>query len=51
MRKGIDGLRAIVDGVLKRDPYEGHLFVFVGKLAGVNYELPSTTITSPHPGS
>ena len=31
MRKGIDGLRAIVDGVLKRDPYEGHLFVFVGK--------------------
>jgi len=31
MRKGIDGLRTIVDGVLKRDPFEGHLFVFVGK--------------------
>jgi transposase len=31
MRNGIDGLRAIVDGVLKKDPYEGHLFVFVGK--------------------
>jgi len=30
MRKGIDGLRTIVEGVLKRDPYEGHLFVFVG---------------------
>ena len=31
MRNGIDGLRAIVEGVLKRDPFEGHLFVFVGK--------------------
>jgi transposase len=31
MRKGIDGLRALVEGALKRDPYAGHLFVFVGK--------------------
>ncbi|AKU95767.1 Mobile element protein [Labilithrix luteola] len=31
MRKGIDGLRAIVEATLRRDPYEGHLFVFVGK--------------------
>jgi len=31
MRNGIDGLRGIVEGVLKRDPFEGHLFVFVGK--------------------
>jgi transposase len=31
MRKGIDGLRAVVEGVLKKDPFEGHLFVFVGK--------------------
>jgi transposase len=31
MRKGIDGLRALVEGALKRDPYGGHLFVFVGK--------------------
>jgi transposase len=31
MRNGIDGLRVIVQGVLKRDPFEGHLFVFVGK--------------------
>jgi len=31
MRKGIDGLRAMVDGALKKDPYLGHLFVFVGK--------------------
>lgn len=31
MRNGIDGLRAIVEGALKKDPYEGHLFVFVGK--------------------
>ena len=31
MRNGIDGLRARVEGALRRDPYEGHLFVFVGK--------------------
>ena len=31
MRKGIDGLRAVVEGTLRHDPYAGHLFVFVGK--------------------
>lgn len=31
MRNGIDGLRAMVEQVLRKDPYEGHLFVFVGK--------------------
>ncbi len=31
MRNGIDGLRALVEGALKKDPYQGHLFVFVGK--------------------
>jgi transposase len=31
MRNGIDGLRAIVEGALRHDPYCGHLFVFVGK--------------------
>lgn len=31
MRNGIDGLRALVENALKKDPYEGHLFVFVGK--------------------
>ena len=31
MRNGIDGLRAIVEGALRHDPYEGYLFVFVGK--------------------
>lgn len=31
MRKGIDGLRARVEQTIRRDPYEGHLFVFVGK--------------------
>lgn len=31
MRNGIDGLRAVVEGTLKRDPFAGHLFVFVGK--------------------
>jgi transposase len=31
MRKGIDGLRAKVEQTLRKDPFEGHLFVFVGK--------------------
>jgi len=31
MRNGIDGLRALVEAALKKDPYVGHLFVFVGK--------------------
>jgi transposase len=31
MRNGIDGLRAVVEQVLKKSPDEGHLFVFVGK--------------------
>lgn len=31
MRNGIDGLRAIVETALKKDAYQGHLFVFVGK--------------------
>jgi transposase len=31
MRKGIDGLRVLVETALKKDPYGGHLFVFVGK--------------------
>ena len=31
MRKGIDGLRAQVEEEFRKDPYEGHLFVFIGK--------------------
>ncbi|HET6333021.1 MAG TPA: IS66 family insertion sequence element accessory protein TnpB [Polyangiales bacterium] len=31
MRKGIDGLRAHVLSELGKDPFNGHLFVFVGK--------------------
>ena len=31
MRKGIDGLRSVVESTLEKDPYTGHLFVFVGK--------------------
>lgn len=33
MRRGHDGLVAIVRGQWKVDPYEGHLFVFVGRRA------------------
>ena len=31
MRKGIDGLRAVVEMALRKEPMCGHLFVFVGK--------------------
>jgi len=31
MRNGIDGLRAKVELLLHKDPFDGHLFVFVGK--------------------
>jgi transposase len=31
MRNGIDGLRGVVEQVLKKSPDDGHLFVFVGK--------------------
>ena len=31
MRNGIDGLRGVVERVLRMSPNEGHLFVFVGK--------------------
>lgn len=31
LRRGHDGLCALVSGTLKLDPYEGHLFVFVGR--------------------
>jgi transposase len=31
MRKGFDGLSALVQHVLKRDPFSGHVFVFRGK--------------------
>lgn len=31
MRKGFPGLCAMVEDVWKKDPFSGHLFVFVGK--------------------
>lgn len=31
MRKGFDGLAAIAQTTLERDPYAGHVFVFRGK--------------------
>jgi transposase len=33
MRKGFTGLSLIVQEVLKRDPHDGHLFVFRGAAA------------------
>ena len=35
LRKGIDGLAMLVQGVLRRDPFSGHLFVFRGKKASL----------------
>lgn len=34
MRKGFDGLAAVVATVLKKDPYCGHMFLFRGKQGG-----------------
>lgn len=31
MRKSFDGLCALVESVLKRDPFSGHLFVFANR--------------------
>lgn len=31
MRKGMDGLAALVQTTLARNPYEGHVFVFRGR--------------------
>jgi len=31
MRKGIDGLAILVQGLLRQDPFSGHLFVFRGR--------------------
>jgi transposase len=33
MRKGIDGLAMLVQGMLRQDPFSGHLFVFRGRKA------------------
>jgi transposase len=35
MRKGIDGLAMLVQGVLRQDPFSGHLFVFRGHKANL----------------
>ena len=33
MRKGLDGLAMLVQGVLKQDAFSGHLFLFRGRKA------------------
>ena len=35
MRKGLDGLAALIQEHLKKDPFSGHLFVFRGKNASL----------------
>ena len=35
MRKGMDGLAMLVQDVLKKDPFSGHLFAFRGKKASM----------------
>ncbi len=35
MRKGMDGLAMLVQGVLKADPFSGHLFAFRGRKANL----------------
>lgn len=35
MRKGLDGLAMLVQGVLREDPFSGHLFAFRGRKANL----------------
>ena len=35
MRKGIDGLAMLAQGVLRHDPFSGHLFAFRGRKANL----------------
>ena len=35
MRKGLDGLAMMVQGILEQDPYSGHLFAFRGRKANL----------------
>ena len=35
MRKGIDGLAMLIQGVLRQDPFSGHLFLFRGRKANL----------------
>ncbi len=35
MRKGLDGLAMLVQGVLEQDPFSGHLFAFRGRRANL----------------
>ena len=35
MRKGINGLAMLVQGVLRQDPFSGHIFVFRGRKANL----------------
>jgi transposase len=35
MRKGFDGLAVVVQETLKRNPHNGHLFVFRGRRGGL----------------
>lgn len=35
MRKGLDGLAMLVQGVLNADPFSGHLFAFRGRKANL----------------
>ena len=39
MRKGSDGLALLVQGTLRRNPHNGHLFVFRGRRSGLKKVL------------
>jgi transposase len=49
MRRGFDGLAALVQQHLGQDPFSGHLFVFRGKRGhllkteGIDWRMPART--------
>ena len=53
MRKGLDGLAMLVQGVLEQDPFSGHLFAFRGRKANlikiVFWDDTSIPVLDPRP--
>ena len=48
MRKGFDGLALLVQETLKRNPHDGHLFVFRGRRGGLLKVLWHVDVLSGH---
>ena len=50
MRKGMDGLAMLVQGVLRADPFSGHLFAFRGRKANLIKKTAISQVPNPLSG-